>query len=128
MRKAKSKVSPREVTNTDRIVGENIRMMRNVRGLSLMDLAEAIGLTHQQVQKYEVGLNRVSCGTLSAIAHYFETGIENFFVDHGKPPARPTTKIQKLRQECIALVDAAKSERELKEMVVLLRVLSDKCR
>lgn len=52
----------------DAIVGENIRKLRKFRGMSQSSLGEALGITFQQIQKYENGSNRVSASTLVGIA------------------------------------------------------------
>jgi transcriptional regulator with XRE-family HTH domain len=49
-------------------VGRRIRAQRLVRGMSQTDLASRIGITFQQVQKYEKGVNRVGAGRLTRIA------------------------------------------------------------
>ena len=51
-------------------VGGRIRMRRKVLGVSQERLAEALGLTFQQVQKYERGSNRVSASKLYEIARF----------------------------------------------------------
>ncbi|MFL9827723.1 helix-turn-helix domain-containing protein [Rhodoplanes sp. SY1] len=48
----------------DLLIGRNIRFYRLRRGLSQSALARAIGVTYQQVQKYERGLNRISAAQL----------------------------------------------------------------
>lgn len=53
---------------TDVHVGQAIRLRRKVLGVTQSALAEAIGLTFQQVQKYERAANRVSCSVLVDIA------------------------------------------------------------
>lgn len=57
----------------DLAVGMRIRMRREDRGLTQQDLARAIGVTFQQVQKYERGTNRVSASRLLQIATRLET-------------------------------------------------------
>src|SRR4051794_38122475 len=52
----------------DGLVGRNIRVFRKQRGISQTDLAKKIGVTFQQVQKYENGSNRVGSGRLFKIA------------------------------------------------------------
>jgi transcriptional regulator with XRE-family HTH domain len=52
----------------DRLVGRNIRIYRLQKGMSQTELADALGLTFQQVQKYEKGANRVGSGRLLKIA------------------------------------------------------------
>ncbi len=49
-------------------VGRRIRAQRLVRGMSQTELANRIGITFQQVQKYEKGVNRVGAGRLTRIA------------------------------------------------------------
>jgi transcriptional regulator with XRE-family HTH domain len=55
---------PRGTTAVDTHVGLKIRARRNLLGLSQTELADAAGITFQQVQKYEKGANRVGAGRL----------------------------------------------------------------
>ena len=52
----------------DKIVGRNIRIYRLAKGLSQTDLANKLGITFQQIQKYEKGTNRVGSGRLFEIS------------------------------------------------------------
>ena len=62
---------PRAATNTiDKGVGERIRARRNELKLTQSALAKAIGVTFQQVQKYENGKNRIGAGSLGPIADF----------------------------------------------------------
>jgi transcriptional regulator with XRE-family HTH domain len=63
----------------DTHVGARIRLRRKTMRLSQTELASALGLTFQQVQKYERGGNRVSASKLYEIAAKLETPIEYFF-------------------------------------------------
>jgi len=60
--------SPRAATEIDKFIGIQIRVCRSAAGLSQEALAEAIGVTFQQIQKYEKGVNRVSAAALFRIA------------------------------------------------------------
>jgi len=60
-------------------VGRRIRTRRRELGLSQERLAEAIGLTFQQVQKYERGANRVSASKLWEIAQALKTSVSYFY-------------------------------------------------
>jgi transcriptional regulator with XRE-family HTH domain len=62
-------------------VGSRIRMRRLLLGMNQEKLAEALGLTFQQVQKYEGGANRVSASRLSAMAEILGVPISYFFGD-----------------------------------------------
>ena len=60
-------------------VGRQVRLYRTVAGLSQTQLAEAIGLTFQQVQKYERGGNRISASKLVQIGQVLGTPVTAFF-------------------------------------------------
>jgi transcriptional regulator with XRE-family HTH domain len=60
-------------------VGQRIRIQRLAAGLSQSELAERIGVTFQQVQKYEKGMNRVGAGRLTNIARVLNVPVGSFF-------------------------------------------------
>jgi transcriptional regulator with XRE-family HTH domain len=62
-------------------VGKRIRIRRVLLGMNQQTLAKALGLTFQQVQKYEHGANRVSASRLSAMAEILRVPISYFFGD-----------------------------------------------
>jgi transcriptional regulator with XRE-family HTH domain len=63
----------------DRMVGRNIRIYRLEKGLSQTELADELGLTFQQVQKYEKGTNRVGSGRLLKIATFLGVPVTALF-------------------------------------------------
>lgn len=63
----KQKAHPRESLPLDKFVGARIRMARITAGLSQDALGDKLGVSFQQVQKYEKGVNRVSASRLSQI-------------------------------------------------------------
>jgi len=60
-------------------VGRRLRTYRLQRGLSQEKLADQLGVTFQQVQKYEKGTNRISAGRLQRISEVLEIPITEFF-------------------------------------------------
>ena len=60
-------------------VGHRIRIERLARGLSQTALANQLGVTFQQVQKYEKGVNRVGAGRLTKIAEVLGIDVSAFF-------------------------------------------------
>lgn len=64
-----------ETSDVDRAIGARIRTRRIYLRLSQTDLAEKIGVSFQQVQKYERGLNRVAGSKLVAIASALQTSV-----------------------------------------------------
>lgn len=63
----------------DAHVGSRIRTRRKLRGLGQVALAQRIGVTFQQIQKYEMGANRVSASKLYDIARALQTPVAWFF-------------------------------------------------
>jgi transcriptional regulator with XRE-family HTH domain len=62
--------------DVDRQVGSRVRMRRMLIGMSQEKLGVALGLTFQQVQKYEKGTNRISASRLQQIAHVLGVSID----------------------------------------------------
>ena len=71
---------------TDKHVGTRIRMRRMMLGMSRTNLADAVGLTFQQIQKYEKGTNRVGASRLQQFAKILNVPILFFF--EGAPTAQ----------------------------------------
>ncbi|MAJ09228.1 MAG: hypothetical protein CMK04_10275 [Ponticaulis sp.] len=70
---------PKAVTRMDEAIGILIRTARKEIKLTQIDLAKKVGLTFQQIQKYEKGINRVSASRLAEIAIALEKPLEYFF-------------------------------------------------
>jgi transcriptional regulator with XRE-family HTH domain len=64
---------------TDKHVGSRVRMRRMMLGMSQEKLGDALGLTFQQVQKYEKGTNRIGASRLQHIAHILQVTVSFFF-------------------------------------------------
>ncbi len=62
-------------------VGARVRMRRKLLGMTQTGLGDALGLTFQQVQKYERGMNRIGSGRLYDLARVFDVSVEHFFED-----------------------------------------------
>ena len=64
---------------TDKYVGSRVRMRRLMLGMSQEALAGQLGLTFQQVQKYEKGVNRISASRLQQMCHILQVPVQFFF-------------------------------------------------
>ncbi len=60
-------------------VGQRLKARRIVMGMTQSDLAEATGVSYQQVQKYESGANRISAGRLYEIARKLDVDVPYFY-------------------------------------------------
>lgn len=137
--------SPGESTGrtnaVDASVGRRIRLRRTTLGLSQEKLAEALGLTFQQVQKYEKGANRVGASRLFDLARVLQVPVEYFFEDlephpsatkAAEPgvdvPATPAEVDLDLKRETLDLVHAYNTIRNpviRRRVVDLARALAE---
>jgi transcriptional regulator with XRE-family HTH domain len=82
-------------SRVDAAIGERIRRRRTELGLTQEQLAQRLGVSYQQVQKYERGANRISASRLFALAHRLDVAPGWFFADLDPPT------------ECVASNDGA---------------------
>ena len=99
-------------------VGSRVRLRRNMLGLSQEKLGEAIGLTFQQVQKYERGANRIGASRLHELSRVLDVPVTFFFDDmdpvrapaipggFAEPPAEAFDSDPLRRRETVELVEA----------------------
>ena len=73
------RTSPREPQAVDLQDAARVQEKRQELGMSQVALGEALGVTFQQVQKYERSTNRISAGRLFEIANLFEVEVSYFF-------------------------------------------------
>lgn len=99
----------------DTHVGGRLRLRRTLMGLSQTELARAVGLTFQQVQKYESGANRVSASRLYHIAEALDIPVSFFFDDvpragglaeAPKPSFEPDRELLELTRNYRSITDA----------------------
>src|SRR3954464_10419124 len=105
---------------TDVRVGARLRMRRNMLGMSQEKLGEAIGLTYQQVQKYEHGAARIGASRLHELSRILDVPVSFFFDDtdpvrapamggFAEPPAEAFESDPLRKRETVELVRAYSS-------------------
>jgi transcriptional regulator with XRE-family HTH domain len=99
-------------------VGSRVRLRRNMLGLSQEKLGDSLGLTFQQVQKYERGANRIGASRLYELSRVLDVPVAFFFDDvdpvrapaipggFAEPPAEAFDSDPLRRRETIELVEA----------------------
>ena len=65
----------------DKVIGRHLREKRLKRGMTLISVSDKLGISYQQVQKYEQAASRISAATLFRIAVLYEVGVDKFFED-----------------------------------------------
>jgi len=92
---------------TDVLVGQRVRMARLMANMSQTELGEHIGITFQQVQKYEKGVNRVSSSRLAQISDVVGKPVSWFF--------------DETRGKALAKVNSGRSARDLVQEMLTIR-------
>ncbi len=71
-----------KVDDIDKLVSERLNMIRVTLGLSQQDIGKAIGVSIQQIQKYEKATDRISSGKLFAIAKFLKVPVTYFYKEY----------------------------------------------
>ena len=79
-----------------RVVGNNIRIFQLAKGFSQQDLAKLLGVTYQQLQKYEYGTNGVGAGRLARLSKLLDTPISRFFENTLEPSGQNADSVTEL--------------------------------
>ncbi len=128
-RKSRRGQSPLRKPNViDAHVGARMRLRRTLLGISQEQLAEALGLTFQQVQKYERGSNRISASRLFQLSRVLDVPVSYFFDDMepetAAAGARPAKGLAEAEPE--AYEADPMSRRETLELVRVYYRISDR--
>jgi len=115
-------------SEVDRLVGDRIRRRRILMGLTQDQLGESLGISYQQIQKYETGANRVSAGRLYLIAARLEVS-PGWFFDPVKSDASSEDFDElgssRLLMEFVRSFARIKDERLKTVLVSLVRAMTD---
>ncbi len=108
-------------------VGARIRVRRRLLGLSQTQLGYALGMTFQQIQKYEKGSNRVSASVLVRIAAKLETTVAALVGEDGTAPISPILAANMSTpgaQRLLSAFAAIKDGQTRRTLIVLSEVLA----
>lgn len=122
-----TKRSKRPSTGNDQVIGANIQKLRIIRGLPLSGLAISLGISHQQLHKYETGTNRASAGMIYSISRSLNVPINALFDGiYGIAELETlASERSKARKRCKDIVDATCSLPKLDAMCRILNILVD---
>lgn len=109
---------------TDLVVAKRIRLRRKSLGMTQLQLSTALGVTYQQVQKFERGTNRVSAGRLWRIAQILDVPVSHFFNGVAEADLQSGDRIfdaltRDTVCECVTGL-ASVTDRDIKEFVIPL--------
>jgi len=113
----------------DAAVGKNLQNIRALRGVSQSELGSRVGVTFQQIQKYEKGVNRISASKLVEMADVLDVAIADFFdgVSAKNKPAATKLDLGAVSVETVKLVtafDAITDKGARRHILQLVKALS----
>ena len=101
-------MGPKDPNEIDRLVGSRVRQRRMQRGLSQEQLAQPLGITVPQLQKYEKGQNRIGASRLHRIAALLDAPIAFFFAVNA--PAEGGPPVEQAAPDASVFADRATIE------------------
>lgn len=86
----------RRAGQTDVAIGQRIKQQRSAKGRTQEELSQSLGVSSQQLQKYENGSNRISASRLVDIAHVLQVNVSTLLVDEGASGDTETSMSQQV--------------------------------
>ena len=114
---------PSKATSVDSFVAARVRERRVMLGVTQHQLAQIVGVTYQQVQKYEKVVNRISAAQLYEIACALNTPVTHFYEGFGAEP-RPVTPHERRLLEIARNFVEIQSEEHRVALCELVRTLA----
>ena len=115
--------------DVDAIVGERIRRRRILTGLTQDQLGDALGVSYQQIQKYETGANRVSAGRLYLLSQKLDVSPSWFFdgLDTAPETADDDEMLSssRLAIECVRNLSRIKDEKVRSAILTMIRTMAE---
>ena len=118
----------------EKYIGEKIKKIRKKQGISQIELAERVGLSFQQIQKYEKGLTKISVSRLYQIAKALDIDIHIFFEEQKKPyhlmekdqEYIPSPFLNKEEKDLVNLFRSIENEKIKQSIILLLKGIVEK--
>jgi len=120
------KINETSAADIDRHVGERIRRRRVMLGLTQEQLGEALGISYQQIQKYETGANRVSAGRLFKISQILEMNVATLYDGLGEAIDEDISGASRHVIELVRAFSKIKDDKIRASVMSLVRALSER--
>lgn len=114
-----------ETSLLDILIGRRIRNRRTVLGITQKDLGRIVGVSPQQIQKYETASNRVSCSTLYAFSKQLNAPI-NYFFENNKETSELSVNEDQESFDLQSQINEQVNEKEILKLVSFYKSIKDK--
>ncbi len=105
-------------------VGGRLKQIRGLRGLSQTNLADSVGLTFQQIQKYENGANRISASRLWEFAEHLNVPISFFYDGLDDTRDNIELKVDRMALELVSALQSIKDDEVRRRLYELAKMVS----
>lgn len=105
-------------------VGSKLKEIRTMQRLSQTDVAQRLGLSFQQVQKYEIGSNRIAASRLFELAQIFDVSPSYFFEGLEEGREKPSAEAETCGTEIVRALAAIKDEKVKTRIVSFIEDVS----
>ncbi len=119
------KTDAKNVSELDTLIGKKISTLRSELSLTRIELSKRVGVTHQQLQKYERGINRISAGRLFDISQALGVDIGYFFEKTGSLKNHDELQHQYKCAEAVRLFMQIAREEEKNALLKFIQTLSN---
>jgi transcriptional regulator with XRE-family HTH domain len=109
----------------DVLVGRRVRERRRALGLTMQELAAALGVPYQQLHKYETGANRLSAGRLFLLAEALGVGVAHFFGEDGADEGATPTGHRRAQLDLVRNFARIPDRQQREAVARLARTLAD---
>lgn len=101
------------------LIGKNIRLERKLAGRSQSDIGEAIGVTFQQIQKYERGSNSISGARLAMLSSFLNVPVSNFYMQKHERPLHEQVDMDADTLQLLRIISVLPTEKKRALAVVI---------
>jgi transcriptional regulator with XRE-family HTH domain len=108
-------------TALDQHIGNRVLLLRHAQEMNLEELAEKIGISYQQLAKYEKGTNRIAASTLYEIAQYFGMSVEFFYQDYKALQSNMTVEGIKAMDAVNKVMDEQSRKKIIKHIIPIIK-------
>lgn len=106
----------------DQLIGGRLRKLRKLRNLTQEDLADRLGVSFQQIQKYENGKNRIPFARAYELSHFLGVDLESFTEDVN---SSPLAGLSDNEQQALENFDKEQGQRETEDLMKSYYSISD---
>ncbi|NDF11592.1 MAG: XRE family transcriptional regulator [Proteobacteria bacterium] len=115
----------RSIEAIDIAIGKRIEERRVIAGYSRKELARKLGITHQQLHKYERGANRITASRLHAIAHLLGTSVADFYEKESLLTSQELTAAYKDALHALRDFMRIRHPRQKEVITLLIKILAE---